>query len=242
MFDYMKGSLKFYKTYFFQVILIGMTIILPIQVIYTIVVNYISMPLYYFNIPIWPNIFQSVFMIMSLFIILVPMASLIVQDTRMNSIKIGKVYGDTLRYAFFVYALSIPISLITTAGLFMLIVPGIFCLVFFIGIPLAKVIEDGSSLTIIKRSIAFGKGNFLMICALLLLFAAIDFIGSYLLSFLAVIITGQMAVMNWMLMILNTLLLPLFIFTISKLYLDWNGEADMVHEKEYDYQLELYKS
>lgn len=241
MFEYLKGSLNLYKNNFFRVLLIGFTIILPIQVIYTIVVNYISMPFFYFNIPIWPIIFQSLFMLMSLFIMLIPMVSIVVQGTRSERIKLGKVYGDTIRYAFFVYAVSIPVSIITTVGLFLLIVPGIFCLIFFIGIPLAKVIEDAPFLTIIKRSFAFGKENFLMICSFLLLFATVDFIGSFLLSFLALIVTGQMAVMNWMLMLFNTFLLPLFIFIISKVYLDWNGEADYAHDKDYDYQLELYR-
>lgn len=242
MFDYLKGSLNFYKNNFFRVLLIALTIILPVQVIYTITINYITLPFLYFNIPIWPTIFQSVFMLMALFIMLIPMVSLVVQDMRKERVKLGKVYGDTIKYAFFVYAISIPASIITTVGLLFLIVPGIFCLVFFIGLPLAKVIEDAPTLTIVKRSFAFGKENFLMICGFLLLFASIDFIGSYLLSFLALLVTGQMAIINWMLMLFNSLLLPLFIFIISKVYLDWNGEADFVHEKEYDYQLELYKS
>ena len=242
MFEQIKGSLKFYKANLLLVLLIGLTIILPIQIIYTIVVNYISMPLFYFNIPIWPNIFQSVFMLMSLFIMLIPFVSFVVQDTRANTIKIGKIYGDTIKHAFFVYVFSIPFAIITTAGLFLLIVPGILCLVFFMGVPFVKVIEDVPFLTVIKRSYAFGKDNFLMLCGLLLLFAAIDFIGSYIFSFITIILTGQMAMMNWMLMILNTFLFPLFVFTVSKIYLDWNGEADVAHEKDYNFQLEQYQS
>jgi hypothetical protein len=241
MFALIKDSLSLYKRNILRILLIGITVILPIQVIYTILVNYVSLPFIYFNIPIWPSIFQSVFMIISIFVMIIPLISMVIQDTRFNKVKIGKLYLDMLRYAFFVYIISIPISIFTTAGFFLLIIPGLVLLIFTMGIPLVKMIEDDSFKGIMKKSIAFGKENFISLCGLLLLFAAVDFIGTYLFSYLSIVLTGQMAVTNWSLMILNLFLLPLFVFTISKQYMEWNGEAELLREDDYLLQLKQYQ-
>ena len=199
------------------------------------------MPFYYFQIPLWPSVFQSVFMLMAVFIMLIPLISLVIQYTRTGKVKAGKLYLDLLKNAFFIYLVSIPFSILTTVGLLLFIIPGIILLVFFMGIPFVKVIEDESFKVVLKKSISFGKENFISLCGLLLLFAAIDFIGTYLFSFLAIVFSGQMAVTNWTMMVVNMFLLPLFVFSIAKQYLDWNGEADLLHEDEYFQQLEQYR-
>lgn len=236
-----KDALRLYRENFLKVLLIGTTIILPIQIIYTILVNYVTMPFNYFNIPLWTSIFQSIFMLISLSVMEIPMISMAAQDTRTNKVKTGKLYGDTLKNAFFAYLISIPFAIITTAGLIFFIIPGVILLVLFMGIPFVKVIEDESVKTVVKRSFSFGKENFLSLCGLLLLFAAIDFIGTYICSFTAIVFTGQMAVVNWAMMIFNMFLLPLFVFSVAKLYLSWNGEADIIREEDYFQQLEQYR-
>lgn len=230
-----------YKKNFWRILLVGITIILPVQIIYTILVNYVSLPFILFNIPLWPTIFQSVFMLISVFVLLIPLISIVVQDMRANEVKVGQLYLDTLKYAFFVYMISIPVSILTTVGLLLLIIPGLVLLVLFIGIPFAKVIEDDKLKATLKKSIAFGKENFLHICSLLLLFAVADFIGTYLFSLMAIVTTGLMAITNWAIMIFNMLLLPLFVFALGKQYMIWNGEADLIHEKEYVHQLNQYR-
>lgn len=171
---------------------------------------------------------------------LIPLVSLVIQDTRYNKVKTGKLYVDMLRYAFFVYIISIPISILTTVGFLLLIIPGLVLLIFSMGIPLVKMVEDVSLKAVLKKSMAFGKENFMHVCGLLLLFAAVDFVATYLFSYLAIVLTGQMAVTNWVLMILNMFLFPLFVIAVSKQYLEWNGEADLVSEDEYLLQLNQY--
>jgi hypothetical protein len=236
-----KEALAIYKRNFWRVLLIGLTIILPIQLIYTIVVNFVSLPLAFFNIPLWSNLFQGIFMIMSLFLILIPLISLVVQETRTQKVNTGKIYVDMLRYSFFLYVISIPVSILTTIGFFLLIIPGLVLLIFSMGMPFVKVTEDDSLKGVLKKSIAFGKEHFMNICGLLLLFAAVDFLASFLLTYLAIGLTGLMAITNWALMVLNMFLLPVFVFTVAKLYLDWNGEADLVHEDAYFQQLKQYQ-
>lgn len=241
MFLLIKDACLLYKRNFLRILLVGLTVILPIQVIYTIVVNYVSLPFVFLNIPLWPTIFQSVFMLMSIFMILIPLVSIVIQETRTNKVKIGKIYLDMLRYAFFIYMVSIPISIFTTAGFLLLIIPGLALLIFTMGIPFIKIAEDAPVKTVLKKSFSFGKENFIYICGLLILFAAVDFIFAYLFTYLAIVLTGQMAVTNWALMLLNMFVLPLFVFTLSKLYLDWSGETDAIHEEEYLLQLNQYQ-
>lgn len=241
MFALLKDALHLYKKNILRVLLLGITVLLPIQVIYTILVNYVSLPFIYFNIPLWPSIIQSVFMLISVFVMIIPLVSIVIQDTRLQQVKTGKLYLDMLRYAFFVYIISIPISIITTVGFLLLIIPGLVLLIFSIGIPLVKMAENETLKGVVKKSIAFGKENFLNLCGFLLLFAAVDFIGTYILSYLAIVLTGQMAVTNWALIILNMFLLPLFVFAVAKQYLEWNGEAELLREDEYFHQLKQYQ-
>lgn len=236
-----KDAFHLYKRNFLRVLLIGITVIIPIQVIYTIVVNYVSLPFIFFNLPLWPMVFQSIFMLMSIFMIVIPLVSIVYQDVRENKVKTSKLYIDMLRHAFFVYIVSIPISILTTAGFLLLIIPGLVLLIFSLGIPLIKMTEDASVKTVFKKSISFGKENFMSICGLLLLFAAVDFIVTYLFSYFAIVLTGQMAVTNWVLMLLNTFLLPLFVFALTKQYFEWNGETNMNQEDEYLHVLNQYQ-
>ncbi|WP_077210659.1 hypothetical protein [Bacillus dakarensis] len=240
MLAYFQEAFKLYKNNFLRVLLIGITVLLPIQLIYTILINYVAMPFQYFNLPLWTSIFQSIFMLMSVFVMFIPLISMVAQDTRTSSVKTGKLYGDTIRYAFFAYLISIPVSILITTGLLVLIVPGIILLVLLIGIPFVTVIEDERPKSVIKKSISFGKENFLSICGILLSFAAFDVVGTYLVTFAASVLNGQMAFANWLMIILNIFVLPLFVFTIAKAYLNWNGETDTIQEKAYLRQLEQY--
>lgn len=230
-----------YRRNFLRILLIGLLIVIPVQVIYTIVVNYVSMPFLLLNIPLWPTILQSIFMLMALFVMIIPMISLAVRSERQEKATIGKLFADFLKYAFFVYLASIPIAVITTAGFLVFIIPGILSLIFLMGIPFVKVIENDSISMTIKKSFSFGKENFVPIFGLLLTFAVIDFIGTYIFSFLAIVLFGQMAAVNWAMIIFNMFLLPLFVLSLAKLYFSWNGESDFIREDEYHKQLELYR-
>lgn len=241
MLAYLKEAFKLYKNNFLRVLLIGVTVLLPIQLIYTILINYVAMPFQYFNLPLWTSIFQSIFMLISIFVMFIPLISMAAQDTRSGSVKTGKLYGDLVKYAFFSYLISIPVSILITAGFLVLIVPGVILLVFLMGIPFVKVIDDEGPKAVIKKSIAFGKENFLAICGVLLSFAVFDMVGSYIVTFAASVLNGQMALANWLLMILNIFVLPLFVFTVAKAYLAWNGESDFIQEKAYLHQLEQYR-
>lgn len=240
MLVYVKEACTLYKQQFLRLLLIGVTVILPIQVIYTFTINYIAGPFKLFGIPLWTSFFQSVFMLMSIFIMILPIISIVVQDTRQEKVKIGSIYGDFIKNAFFIYMISIPFAIVTTLGFLLFIIPGIFLLVLFMGIPFVKAIDDDPFKVVIKQAYLFGKQNFMLLSGLLITFAIVDFVLSYLFSFIAIVFTEQMAIVNWTLLLINMFLIPLYIITVTKIYLSWNGEADSIKETDYIQQLAKY--
>ncbi|MEC2057619.1 hypothetical protein I6J18_12430 [Peribacillus psychrosaccharolyticus] len=171
---------------------------------------------------------------------ILPIISIVVQDTRHENVKIGPIYGDFFKNAFFIYMLSILFAIVTTLGFLLFIIPGIFLLVLFMGIPFVKVIDNDPFEVVIKQAYLFGKQNFMLLSSLLITFAIVDFVFTYLFSFIAIVFTEQMAIVNWTLLLINMFLLPLYIITVTKIYLSWNGEADSIKEADYIQQLAKY--
>lgn len=229
MLSALKKSLRLYKTHIGKILVIGLSIILPVQIIYTLVVNFLTLPFFYFGIPLWPDIFQGLFMIMGLYFIQLPLISLAIQSWRSDEVKLSKVYGDTLEAGFFVYLASIPYAIFTTLGMFLFVLPGIVLLILFMGVPFIKLAQKGTAASVFRQAFRFGKDHFFSILGILFIFALVDFALSYGISAVVFVYIGQIAALNWTLMIINMLLLPLFVFTISYLYAEWSGEREEQH-------------
>ena len=224
MFIFIKSAFQLYKINFWQVLLIGVTVILPIQIVYSIAVNFISLPFFYFGIPLWPSIFQGLFMLISLFLMQLPLISMAKQDIHYDDIKLSKTYGETIRHGFFAYVTSFPYAVIVVIGLLFFVVPGLIVLILFMGIPYVKVIEERSIGVVLKKSFQFGKENFFNLLGYLLLFAAVDIGLSYFISSLMIFYSNQFAALNWVLMLVNMFLFPVFVFSVVYLYENWKNK------------------
>lgn len=227
----LKQGFQLYKENFRWVLLIGITIIFPIQVIFSFLTNYMAFPFEAVQVPLWPQMIQSLFMLMAVFLIHPAFISIVVQDERFDEVRIGKVYADAVQYMFPVYIIGIAYSCVVMAGLLLFIIPGLILLIGFLAIPYAAVIEDLTWWRGIKRTAAFGRAYFFKILVVLLGFALIDFILSAIAYLLAYFLTTLIVGINIAFMIVNILLLPLFIFTMAYLYLDWKRKSEVIAEK-----------
>ncbi len=87
----MKYAISLYKSSFRYLVLVGLTIVLPILFIYTLLVNYITLPFQLFNIPLWSTFFKIYFSAIAFALIQIPYISIFVQDLRHgNAISFGK--------------------------------------------------------------------------------------------------------------------------------------------------------
>lgn len=219
-----KNAFRLYKENFKYILLISVSIVIPILLGYTFIVNYVTIPFMFFGIPLWPQLLQSFFMLIALFMMHPSFVSMVSQDNRFKEVKLGEVYADTLQYMFPVYIAGILYAFGVTVGMFFLVLPGIFLLLVFLAVPHTIVIDDLIWWKGIKQSFKFGINRFFPLLGIFLLFALVDTILSSLVLFASTLITKYLIVSNFALMIFNSLTIPLFIFTVGYIYLGWKEE------------------
>lgn len=126
-----KKSIKLYKENYKSILLLCLTIIFPIQLAYTFLINYVTIPFEFFLNPLWPSLLHSFFMLIALFLMHPPFISMVSQDRRHDEIKIGRLYADSLQYMFSIYIVGICYAFIVTFGFLFFLIPGIVISIFF---------------------------------------------------------------------------------------------------------------
>lgn len=223
----LKKAFELYRGNFKGILLIGGTLIVPIQVIFTFLTNYLAFPFQYFGVPLWPQIIQVIFMLIAVFVMQPAFVSMVVQDDKFDEVKLGKTYGDAFRYMFPVYVVGIVYALCVAAGFILLFLPGFFLLVWLSAIPCVAVMDDLKWWKGIKRAARFGKENFFKICGVMLFFAFLDALASAAAYTIAYFLTTLVLAIHIALMAVNILLMPLFIFAFSYLYNNWKQKSNI---------------
>lgn len=221
-----------YKLNIKKIILLGFTIIIPLQVLFTFFTNLIALPFSIFEIRLWETMVQLFFTVITFSLIQLPFISLFQLDIQDEEYRVGHIYGLSLQKGFMIYLLSIICAVIILAGAILFIVPGIILMVFLIAIPQATVIENKTWWKAVKQSIRFAKQNFTRLFMLILIFMVLDFLISYVSYFLALFTSNSFIVLNLFIMLGNAVILPFFIFSISYLYHEWiHGSDDEIHSR-----------
>jgi len=223
MFSAMKEAFELYRFNIWRVLILSLTIVLPIQIVYTFLVNYVSMPFLLLGISIWPNIIQIFFLLIAFSLIQVPFASMVSQEKRFETVKLGTAYGDCLANMFSVYILGIVYAICAVIGMFLLLIPGLLLILFLVAIPQSVVVEEIKGLAGVKRSFKFVKSNFKRVLGLFGFFIFSDMIISGICYFFISRLTDLILFQNIVLMFINLLLLPLFSLSLTYLYFNWKN-------------------
>lgn len=224
--DAMKYAISLYKSSFRYLVLVGLTIVLPILFIYTLLVNYITLPFQLFNIPLWSTFFKIYFSAIAFALIQIPYISIFVQDLRHGEIKIRSIYGDSLRYMFSVYIVSIVCGFFVSIGMFLLIIPGLILTIFLLAIPYSAVFEELEWWKGIKQAVKFGRKYFFRLLGLFVVFGVLELIISMVAVLGLFFVTNLIFVLNLVLMGISIILIPLFIFIVSNFYTEWIEEEE----------------
>lgn len=223
-----KNAFNLYRYHFWRIVFIGLIIVLPVQFLFSFFVNYTSFPFQTFGLPIWTNLIQIFFLLMSLCLIQLPYISISIQDNRFDEVSLKKVLGDTITYMFPVYLISIIYALLAVVGTILFVVPGIVAIILFIGLSQAAIIEDQTGFKGMKRAFLFGKNRFMAVFGLVFAFAIVDFFISGFGYTVAAQVTNSILMANITLMVLNMFVLPLFIFMMTSLYIQWKTNRSHV--------------
>lgn len=218
-----KDALQLFKEKFLLILLTILLFVVPIQLLYTLVVNYATLPFQLFHIPLWSTMIQAFFMFVVLFIIQLPFISMALQYARNEDVRLGQTVIDALKHMFPVYVLSLFIALLIVTGSLLFVIPGFVLLILFFGISYTAVIDDQTWFSGIKQSWAFGKAYFFKLSGLLFVFGIIDVLISLPVLFIVYLFTGLYIVFNLALIITNGLVFSVLFFIVTFYYLDWPG-------------------
>ncbi|SDC87107.1 hypothetical protein SAMN04488112_11979 [Melghirimyces thermohalophilus] len=100
-----RDALRLFRENVWQVFLVILLFVVPIQMVYTLAVNYTTLPFQVLGIPLWPALIKSFFMFIALFLIQLPFISMALQYARNEDIRLGKTLADAfhLRDEFFCF-------------------------------------------------------------------------------------------------------------------------------------------
>lgn len=221
MLNVVKDAFGIYRQYFSRILLVGITVGLPVMLAFSFAVQYTSLPFNILSIPLWPNLIHLFFMLICYTFIQIPYISMAIQWDEDDEITLRRAYGDTLKHMFPVYIYSLVYAISVMAGMFLLLIPGLVFLILWLPVPYAVIVENEGWRKGIEHAVAFSKANFWKISGLMLLFAIADIFGSVVVYLAAAILTNMVLMVTLSLMFVNILLLPLFIFTVTLMYIDW---------------------
>lgn len=220
-----RDALRLFRENVWQVFLVILLFVVPIQMVYTLAVNYMTLPFQVLGIPLWPALIKSFFMFIALFLIQLPFISMALQYARNEDIRLGKTLADAFQPMLSIYVMSFFVSFLIVTGSLLLIIPGLVLFLLFLGISYAAIIDGKTWLQGVKQSFAFGSSHFFKLLGLLFVFAVLGLITSFAVLFVLYLVTGFYLILNVSVIITNSLLFSILFFTVSFYYLDWSDGA-----------------
>ncbi|MFD1407740.1 hypothetical protein ACFQ49_06150 [Kroppenstedtia eburnea] len=215
-------ALRLFRQRFWWIFLVLILYVIPIQLLYTLAVNYTTLPFQLFGIPVWTAMTQAFFMFICLFLIQLPFISMAFQYAQNREVRLGKTLIGALDPMFSIYIMGIFLSLFIVIGSLLFIVPGVILMILFFGISCAAVIEEKTWWKGLKQSFLFGKEHFFKLLGWIVLFGIIDLIASFVTYLLVYSITGLYLVLNLSLIMVNGLIFSILFFVVAFYYYDWS--------------------
>ncbi|GGA57498.1 hypothetical protein GCM10007416_33410 [Kroppenstedtia guangzhouensis] len=222
MSDTVQEALRLFRERFWLILLVVILYVVPMQLLYTFVVNYATWPFQLFGIPIWTTMIQAFFMFICLFLIQLPFISMAFQYAQNEEVRLGKTFTGALESMFSIYIMGIFLSLLMVIGSLIFIVPGFVLMILFFGVSCAAVMEEKTWWKGLKQSFLFGKEHFFKLLSWTVLFGVIDLIVSFVTYILVYSITGLYLVLNLSLIMVNGLIFSILFFIVAFYYYDWS--------------------
>ena len=224
-----KEALALYREQFPKIILINLTYVFPIQFIYMIVTNYAVLPFEIFQVPLWTYLIRTFFMLITLSVVQLPFIAMADRHYNFEMISLRNIYRTTFKYAFFVYVIGVLYSFLTVAGTIFFILPGVFILLCFYAFPYVAVVSNLTGWKGIKQTFRFGVKKFFWMLLVMGLFILIDLIVTAIMQLVVLSLTGALLIINFGLMAVSALIIPLYVFLITFEYNEWSERHQEIY-------------
>ncbi|OYD06142.1 hypothetical protein [Paludifilum halophilum] len=224
----LKEALRYYKEHILRILLIGFTIVLPVQFVLIVAANYFYLTYGLMDLLFLADLINGIFTLMAVSLISVPYIQMAKSSFLDEGVTVGKIFDSLMRYMFPVYVISILYAFGVAFGMFLFIIPGILFAVWFYAFPYAAVLEDETWFKGLKRAWEFGKSHFASLFLLLVISGLIE----WLIRMISMLTTNLLTESYLIIVLVNTLTsilyLPVIYFIVTIKYLNWIGAGDNV--------------
>jgi hypothetical protein len=216
-----KKASKLYQLYFMKVFWSIIIFALPIQLINTFFVNYVTAPFQMFGNFLWANLIQVFLICIAFPLLQIPFISIVKQDEEEDEVSFKKIIDDFFVNGPHVYLLGVMSAVSIIVGLLLFLIPGLILGLFLLCLPQTIIIRHKKWWKAIKATFMFGKKKAGQLFIILMFFIVIDTLISSTTFFLSAGLTSSFFIINIALLFMNSFIIPLFIFTITYIYKDW---------------------
>lgn len=220
----LREALRIYKENIYKILILGLTVMLPVQILLTLSSNY-----FYFNLGMLDLLFvadliNGIFVLISVSVLSIPFIQLSKNSYLDVEPSLASAFDTLMKYMFPVYVIGVLYALGVALGMFAFIIPGILISVLFLAFPFVFVVEEEKSWKdSIKRSFEFGKSNFKSLLLVVVLFGLMEWVITMSVTVVTNFFTGSYLIIVIMNFLASIFYYPLFYIFVTIRYLDWIG-------------------
>lgn len=157
----------------------------------------------------------------------VPFIQFVNQYEKESEIKYKKIYYIFITNAFSLFIFGICLSLLTSIGTILFILPGLIVLVFLFGAPYEAILENKAIWKSIKPSTNFAKKRFFSLLFVIIIVSLTELIIGWISMYLIYSITTSLLAQIMVQMLLNLLIVPLLVIWVTYFYKEWKEKYQL---------------
>jgi hypothetical protein len=216
-----KNTWTLYTKKFEGVILLSLTILFPLLLMNWFILNIV----YAFVFNEFTSALADFYYIFLTFIFLVLAQIPFIQFVNLyesdSEVKYKNIFFVFITNSFSFFVFAVCLSLLTSVGVMLFIIPGIIVLIFLFGAPYEAILENKSVWKSIKSSIKFAKKKFFPLLFVIIMVSLTELIIGWISMYLIYSITTSLLAQVMVQMLLNLLIFPFLAIWITYFYKDW---------------------
>ncbi len=222
-----KQTFRLYTRKFEGVGLLSLTILFPLLFFVWYLLNIV----YSFVFNDFTSALADFYYIFLTFVFLVlaqiPFISFVQLYEEEGDIKYKKIYSIVITHAFSLFVFGIIMSLLTSIGAMIFIIPGLIILVFLFTAPYEAILENKSVWKSVKTSIGFAKKKFLPLLAIILIVSVTELIIGGISTYLIYSISASLMAQILVQMLLNLLIFPFLVIWVTYYFREWKASNQL---------------
>ncbi|PTM54766.1 hypothetical protein [Desmospora activa] len=221
----LRESLSIYREHLLKIVILGFTILLPVQVVLIVLSNYLYFYYGMADVLFMADWINGICVLISISVVSIPFIQLAKNTLTEKDTSLRSAYDAFMRLMFPVYMVSIGYVIAVSIGMVFLVIPGIIISVLFFAFPFVFVIEEATWKESIKKALAFGKSHFLSLFLTIFLFTLMEWFISMVSMFVTNLLTESYFIILSVNFLASVFYFPIMYFFLTVKYLDWIGEG-----------------